>query len=339
MTTPPPEAEPERRPRRRWLRWLIVVACLCALIWTVARLGPGEVLRVARQADPLWLTLSVVPLCGRFLIWGYKWRGILRRQFDAPYWRSLRILIAGSFVNLTTPTAKLAGGVLRAALLRQHYGGRLSVAYGRAFADQTTNVLGTVVVYGVLAISAFIATDSTPAAFPISGAIILLGLGFGIALRGWAWNQTRQPWLVGTLRKLTPRRFRSGDGKASWIEPVFYPLLGEGSARTTMLRDIGFGALSFASLCLANALVLRSLGVETNLWLLAALVAPSYFLGAVIGTWGGIGVTEAALTALYIQFDVPAEIATAAALLHRAAFYILVLTAGGLSLWKEGRPR
>jgi uncharacterized membrane protein YbhN (UPF0104 family) len=57
----------------------------------------------------------------------------------------------------------------------------------------------------------------------------------------------------------------------------------------------------------------------------------------VVGVWGGIGVTEAALTGLYVQFGIPGDQAAAAAILHRGVFYLVVLSWGGINLFQLGR--
>jgi uncharacterized membrane protein YbhN (UPF0104 family) len=326
------------------LRLVIVAACLALLGWTVARLGPRQVLRVAGDADPLWLGLSFLPVLGRFLIWGHKWARILRRKAKVPYWTALRILIAGSFINLTTPTAKLGGGVLRAAFLHRRFGWGLAESYGRAFVDQATNALGTFLLYALLALAVFVSAPDLVGrhGFLASGVLLLALLATGLALRGWAWSRLQTPTVRRVLVRLTPRRFRQDDHEgadADWIRPVFYPFLGERSAWTTLLPDIAWAAVSFASLCVANAMVFRALGMETNLWLMSAAVVMGYFAGVASGAWGGIGVTEAALTGLYIRFGIPADVATAGALLHRATFYLVILGFGGLSLLYEGRFR
>jgi uncharacterized membrane protein YbhN (UPF0104 family) len=84
-------------------------------------------------------------------------------------------------------------------------------------------------------------------------------------------------------------------------------------------------------------MVLRSLGIEAPMMVITVVVVLGYLIGNLLGAWGGIGVTEAALATLGAHFGVPAEAAVAAALLHRAVFYAVVLSCGGISLWIEGR--
>ena len=113
--------------------------------WIVASLGPRRILQIAAQADPLLLGLSILPIVGRFLIWGVKWTLMLRRNGPIGFRITFRALLAGVFVNLTTPTAKLAGGFVRAALIHRRTGWGMATAYGWSFADQVTNLLGNLV--------------------------------------------------------------------------------------------------------------------------------------------------------------------------------------------------
>jgi uncharacterized membrane protein YbhN (UPF0104 family) len=140
------------------------------------------------------------------------------------------------------------------------------------------------------------------------------------------------------MARFTPRRFRE-TGEAAWVRPVFEPLLDVGRTIRVAPQDLSLAALSFGSLCLANALVLQALGADAPLFQVAVAVVVGYFAGTVVGTLGGIGVTEVALIKLYGMAGVSTEAATAGALLHRASYYAVILVAGGLSLLAEGIRR
>lgn len=324
--------------RGRLIRLLILVVCLAWLGWIVADLGPRKVVEATRGADPTLLALSFFPLAGRFLIWGVKWTLMLRRRGPIAFGHVLLALLSGNFVNLTTPTAKLAGGFVRAALVHGRTGWGMAVSYGWSLADQVTNVLGNLGLFGVLALGACVTLSPGPSRlqFLASGAVALAVVVALAALRGWGWRQVQKPGLSRVMARFTPRRFRT-TGEATWVRPVFEPLLHHGNTLRVAPQDLTLAACSFGSLCLANAVVLRSLGVEASLFLVCVAVVIGYFTGTVVGTLGGIGVTEVALIKLYTTAGVPAEAATAGALLHRASFYVAVLAFGGLALLLEGR--
>jgi uncharacterized membrane protein YbhN (UPF0104 family) len=320
--------------RRLLLRLLIVAACLAALGWTIAALGPRSVLDAALRADPWWLALSTLPIAARFVIWGLKWKRMLARRAPVPYGFCVHTLAAGSFVNLTTPTAKLAGGVVRAAFLNRRHGWRMSTAYGWSMADQVTNVLGHLLLYGLLAGSTIfiLPPGHLRSTLAGSGLLVLAGLGTAAALRGWGWRVVSRPGVAERLSAIVPSRFRSKE--EDWLQEIFAPLLHRGGA-VVFLSDLAWAAAAFSFICLANAMALRALGVEAPLLLVSTAVALGYFAGVLVGAWGGIGVTEAALTGLYMQIGIPGELAAAGALLHRAVFYTVVLSWGGIALLRR----
>ncbi|MCP3977710.1 MAG: flippase-like domain-containing protein [bacterium] len=327
--------------RRKLLPVLIALACVAGLAWALSRVGWGRVLETAARADPLWLALSIVPVLGRFVIWALKWQRMLARRAPVPFSLTFRILIAGSFANLTTPTAKVAGGIVRALLLKARRGWALGEAYGWALVDQITNVMGPILLYGVLATATGLLLPDHPdgAAFLVTGPGALGLVGLLIALRGWGWGLVRRPHVVRLLTDRLPSRIRSGDTPPEeGVRAVLGPLLHEAGPARVFLSDVALAAVAFGSICVANAMVLRSLGSDAPLLLIATAAVLGYFGGIAVGVWGGIGVTEAALTGLYVHIGIPIELAAAGALLHRATFYALVLGIGGYSLVREGRP-
>jgi uncharacterized membrane protein YbhN (UPF0104 family) len=326
------------RSRRRLLRLLMVAVGLIAVVWTVHSLDPKRVWASAAGADPFWLTVSAIPIVLRFAIWGAKWANMLKRHEPVPLGLATRFIAAGSFVNLTTPTAKLAGGVVRAMLLNKRRGWRMSVAYGWAFADQVTNLLGHTLLFGVgsVAFSLHPAAGVWSTAFATIGVLTLLGLAVGVWIRRPAWAWIQRPTLADKLGRFVPQRFVGKEGiTPGALQRIFGPLLYESASWKAFIPDVLLGALAFTALPVANAMVLRSLGVDAPLLVVTVVVVLGYLAGNLLGAWGGIGVTEVALAALGAQFGVPAEAAAAGALLHRAVFYTVVLSCGGASLWVE----
>jgi uncharacterized protein (TIRG00374 family) len=324
--------------RRILLRLLAAAFGVALLVWTVAKLGPRDVLELALRADPLWLVLSVLPVVARYLIWGIKWDLMLRRESPVPFRSSLRMLMAGCFINLTTPTAKLGGGVLRALVLHRRFEWSLSTAFGWVIADQMTNVLGSMLLFGLLALSGGAVAEGTAAQlYVITGGLALLLFLVLVAARGWAWKTAQKPRLAKTLARFTPARFRvaqDGAEQAGWVRPVFRPLL-----RQANWLDISNSAVSFGMLCASNAIVLRALGVDAALWIVAVAVGIGYFAGNGLGPWGGVGITEAAMAGVYLQLGVAGDVAAAGVLLHRASYYLVGLGWGGVALLRMGKPR
>jgi uncharacterized membrane protein YbhN (UPF0104 family) len=319
--------------RARVVRLVLVVVCVAWLAWIVASLGPGRVWHVARQADPTLLALSFLAIVARFLIWAVKWTLMLRRRGAIALGHVTLALLSGNFVNLTTPTAKLAGGFVRAALVDRRTGWGFASVYGWSFADQFTNVFGNLTLYGLLAVTAgfTVAPGGTRIGFLASGAAALAVVAAMVAARSKAWTLVQKPSVARFMARFTPERFRIL-GEATWVRPVFEPLLAVGRTSRVAPQDLGLGALSFGALCLANALVLQALGSDAPLPRIGVAVVIGYFAGSVLGTLGGVGVTEVALIKMYGMAGVSPEIAAAGALLHRASYYAVILSWGGVSL-------
>jgi uncharacterized protein (TIRG00374 family) len=323
------------RRRRILLRILVLAACIAALAWTVRSLDPQKVLEAMKHADAGWLLVSIGFVLLRYAIWGWKWTRMIRRDVAIPYVPVLQSLMSGSFVNLTTPTAKLAGGFLRAAIVSRLTGLSLSRAYGWALADQVTNVLGYMLLGGI---SALLATLSLPEGkheerYLIAGAILLGGLLLAMLLRAPAWKAAAHPRPARWLAKITPKRFRSEttDGaSAAWLRPALEPTFRTGSTWRDSPQDFLLAALSWGSMCVANALVFRALGVPASI----SGVAFALILASVLGTIspGGVGATEAVLISLLIAQGIPGDVAAAGALVHRATYYVVILVWGGAAL-------
>lgn len=324
------------------LRLVIVLACLAGLAWTVRSLGPERILAAAQSADRGWLAASVLAMVARFAVWTVKWRTMLLREGSFGWLDSARTLMAAAFVNLTTPSAKLAGGFVRAAMVARRTGWGFARCYGWAFADQFTNTLGNVTLSGIVCLGAISAWPDPFQRRVLAGLGIaaLVGVTVMVSLRGFAWRQVRRPGVARSLARFTPARFRvdSKDGeRAAWIEPVLAPLLHVGATSKVVPRDLGLAALSCSFLCVSNACALEAVGLHVAILPAAAATILATFLGTMATTPGGIGATELALIGLYAHLRVPPEAAAAGALLHRAAYYLVSLAGGGLALAAEGR--
>ncbi len=326
-----------------WLvRSLILVACLAALAFTIGSLGPSRVMGALSGADPRWVLYSALAMVARYAVWTVKWAIMLARRGEVGIAWVARSLLAGVFVNLTTPTAKLAGGFVRAALVRRKTGWGMAESYGWSLADQVTNTLGNIALGGVLLLGAVrvLPPGTVRGPFLALGIVSLAGVAATLLLRGWAWKQVRRPAAARWLARVTPARSRiqGPDGPAAgWVEPVFSPLLEVGKTGRVATVDVGLAALSCSFLCVSNACALAAVGVDASLVLSGAATVLAGFVGTVAGTVGGIGATELALIGLYDQMGLPPESAAAAALLHRAAYYAVSLALGGAALLWEGR--
>jgi uncharacterized protein (TIRG00374 family) len=332
------------RHRRLLVRLLVAVIFLTAMSWAILALGPEKVWASLRRANPMWMGLAVVAVVARFAIWGVKWHLMLRRRERVPFRDCVSFVMAGAFANLTTPSAKLAGGVVRAVLLSRSRGWPALQAYGWALADQATNILGQWLLFSFLALASF--SQMPPGPFreglPVVGLVVAVGVITVGLLRDRLWGLVERRTVGRLIATLVPARFRRGRNAGAvdeWLGQILRPLLKGGSMTGAYLPDIAMGAVGFSMLCVSNVLVLRALGSEAPFLPISVAVMLGYFAGTLVGAWGGIGVTEAALTGLFVQIGIPLELAATGALLHRAVFYSVGLLGGGPALARGMRFR
>ena len=285
----------------------LIVVCLGAVVWLVNSLEPRKVLVAARGADPGLLVLSLLPLAARFLIWNFKATRIARRHGTVRYGTVLRLILAGAFINLVTPTVKIGGGLYRAAGIRRETGWDLPRAWSWTLADQASNILGGLVLFGITALV------SGGRLFFWGGTAALLVVALYFLLRRPIWRITR-----GTTRG------------------VLEPVLGPGCRSGHLAVDIGLAALSWSMLCLACGLVFHALGTGGSFLQLAAVLAAGTTAGAVAGA-GGLGVTELTLISLFTRIGIDPAAAAAGTLVHRGILYAVVLISGGIALLSNRR--
>jgi uncharacterized membrane protein YbhN (UPF0104 family) len=219
----------------------------------------------------------------------------------------LRLILAGAFINLVTPAVKVGGGLYRAAGIRRETGWEFPLAWGWALADQATNILGGLTLFGIAALAA----GGPPFFWGGTAALTLVAAFF--PLRRYAWQLTR-----GRTRT------------------VLEPVLGPESRSGELGMDIALAALSWSMLCLACGLVFQALGTGGSFLELTAVLAVGTTAGVLAGA-GGLGVTEFALIGLFTQVGMNPADAAAGTLVHRGILYAVIIIAGGSALWSSRR--
>lgn len=345
MSGPAQDGASPFAPRRRVARVLRFVApplCVAAVIWLFHSLDLREVARLARDGDHRWLALSFGAMIARYGIWGLKSGAMFRRQAPFPMDAAVRGVIAGAFVNLVTPTAKVAGGLYRAAKVREITGWRVSTSYGWIVADQFTNGLGSTLFFGVIAIAAgagFGGPGGT--ALTAIGVASLLCVVLFVVGRESLWRTVRRPRMrnfLGRFNLVRSSRSERDPDQRSWFEAWLSPLLEGPGGTPALIGDILVGAMSLTCFAVANAAAFRAVGVDAPLPEVTVILTLGTLAGGVVGM-GGVGVTEAALVGLYAGFGISRPEAAAATLMHRFVLYTVVVAWGGWALWRSRAPK
>jgi len=336
------------RARRRrlgpLLRWGLLALALALVAHLLAGVEWAELAARLAGAQPAWVTVAVALLLARFVIWTWRWRLAVERLETPPGILPLHWMVMASVViNHITPTARVIGGVMRARYLARRTGGTAGRAFGGVLFDQLVHqaTMTAVTVLGVIA--AGFAVGRHRLAW-----VSLIGLSLAAAVAAALWLRWRSREGGGFERLARYLAERAGaDGPA---RRAFAHGRHAIDALSTLLEDGRLVAASIAlggSYALVNAAsqwaVFHALDQQPGFLIVLAAVSLGMAAGALAGTPGGVGATEAAMIAAFVLFGIDQVDATAASLLYRGLHYATVLAVGtpalvGLELKRRARP-
>ncbi|MEZ0490748.1 YbhN family protein [Kineococcus sp. TBRC 1896] len=303
--------------RRAW-RVVLVVATAVAVVVLTRRLEAADLGERLRSADPVWVLAAAV--CSLLPIAGNVASMTALSPVPIPVPRTVVVWLATSFVNLVTPSS--SGGVALTVRYLQRRGLPLAVAVTTIGVVQSTSF----VVTGVLVLTALLSAGRS-AASALSVPWPVLGVGAAaltVTVLVVRWHPRLRRWSV--RRVVEPVR-------AEW--PALRRVLTHpGRVAVALLGHLTV-PLGFAATLACSA---RAVGGEAPLLLLVLVVVGSSAVTAAVPVPGGIGASEAALTAGLVACGLGAEAALSAALLHRAlTFWVRVPPAWVALLWLRRR--
>ena len=317
-----------------WHRTALIVAAKTAAValavYLISRLVSGigwqELRERALAADPVLLVVAAVLLSGRWLVWQHRWYLALAGLGEKnTHRRCFAALIASIFVNHVTPTARVLGGIVRTRYVARPWGGRFRRVFAATLFDQLVH-------HTVVGLATWLAL--------ISGAVILgrykiasvAGLALAIVTLLVILRAAREERAEPGVRSVLLRTAR---------ERVIHlaPVLGRGRQTLQAVRSLLqmqglvvraalWSAMVFATTVAAQWVFFPALGIDISPLRVAAVVGLGGLAGAIFGTPGGVGSTEAAMISAFVTFGVERTDAVAATFLFRGLHYCLVLGLG-----------
>lgn len=317
-----------RRPSRLaiWLKLAIVALAVYLAHRFVAQVGWREVAEQARVRSWPAATLALGTLICRFVVWGFRLRVVMRRIVGlTSVLRLQAILFASVFVNHVTVSARFLGGLMRARYLARDSGRSFSELYGAVFFDQLANQasVASLTVIALLAAAWRHDRVGATAAGLLIAALLLLALA-----------EARRRGTAGLLDRLSARLTSAAGSRRGLAQRVLNGS-GAGIESFRLLLDLRLitsvyllGLLSYGMGFVAQWAVFRALGVEVPLSIVVSTVALGSAAGALTGTPGGVGTTEAAMLSIYSSFGIEPATAAAATLGFRGLHYAVVIACG-----------
>ncbi|MEM7480426.1 MAG: lysylphosphatidylglycerol synthase transmembrane domain-containing protein [Acidobacteriota bacterium] len=344
MATSPPFPPLLRRSLRRSARWLALALAVALAAGVASRIDWSELAQriVAARRGPLIAATAL--LLARYGLWAWRWNLAVRAIGVRAAPGALCAMVVGAAaVNHITPAAKLLGGLLRARYLGRRTPLSTGRAYGTVLFDQISHQVALTGLTTAAIIGAVWATGRT--ALAIALAVLASGLSLGL-LRAFLRDRRKERDRRGSwLERKLLGRWTQRLGKARqtrferWVErgrPVLDTLRELLRRRSLMLASLALGLAYAAVNAAAQWMFFAAVEAPTAYLVAFAAVALGTAAGALLGTPGGVGATEAAMIGTYVALGIDGGDAAAAALLYRGLHYATVFTVGGTSLlWLE----
>lgn len=326
---------PRTRLFRHLGKLLLVVLAVVLVVRLLAGVDWAALDAQLAEAHLGWVVLGVAVLGLRLAIWAWRWRLAVGRVGEG---LTFRVLFAGiaaaAAVNQLTPGARVVGGFLRARWVHRRSTASLGEAFGGVLYDQIahqvvivpTTILSLVVGAGLL--------GRTTLAWTLAATAMVLIVGLlEIVRRRWSWSLR---WLAVFLARRASRadgRFGRALGHTRGAVETVRSL----AVSAALWRDTALLGLAFVvANVVAQWAAFQAVGAEPGWLAVGVTVTLGTAAGALLGTPGGAGATEAAMIACYTALGVDRLDATAGTLLYRAVHYGVLLVPGLVSLaWLE----
>ncbi len=310
---------------------LLLLALACYLTYRLAaNVGWHDIWGHIKRAQPYWLVAATLMLIGRYVAWEIRWRMELAREGEAPHpWIGFASLMVSALVNLITPSVRVFGGLARARYLAGESERPFSALYGVVLFDQFAHQT-VMMSLTWLAFITFAWRIGRSRLAEASSLLLVLAI---LALSLWLRRRSRRN---REIRRFFARSAGGGPGRWQTFKHGGREVVAVASrlVKDRQLRPwlVIMGLAYFALNVGGQWAVFVALGRHASLLTVAIVVALGTAAGAITGTPGGLGTTEAAMIESFVLLGIPRLDAVAATFLCRGLHYAMVVSLGLPSL-------
>lgn len=284
------------------------------LITQLSGIDFGSVWDVLQGATWAWVVLAFI--VGQFVYFPEATAMLAAVGYPIPLKAAVVLQSAIKFISLAVPSS--AGRIGMTATFLRKYGVSFTASLVQGSID---TVSGLIVEISILLL-AFLFGD----------------LNFGLTSGDPEWMPILL--VVSVLGLLVVLLVQRVDRLREWVMPIIGEAWGAlGSVIKDPKRTFLLLASNFASrfvLAVSMWLILQSMGVSLGVFSVLAATVLTGLLGGVIPVPGGVGVSEAVLTASLVIFGVDETVAFAGAVVYRVATFYIPSGAGWFSMrWLE----
>ncbi|MDK2983218.1 MAG: glycosyltransferase 2 family protein [Thermococcaceae archaeon] len=295
--------------KRNSLMIFVGIGVIIALIWWA---GVEETLKLVMEAKLEYFLLALLMQILATLAWAFRWRIFLKRAEVRVRVRDIIIAtMVGIFANNLTPGARAGGEPARMYVITKKSNGGYGQVFATIMADRILDVIPVLI-------------------------FTLLAFKYALSLKV----------KFSVLNKITALIKRIFPEKFAGIEETLEEKLKKSimDFRKTFLElskdPVVLGKTLFYSLALWGFMLLRtyfvfeSIGYRLELQKILMVQMAGIALGMISILPGGVGITEAVNSALYLSLKIDKSLAVTATVLDRfISFWLPTIIGGGLSVY------
>jgi uncharacterized protein (TIRG00374 family) len=288
------------------------------------------------SADPLYFLVALIFGLSFFVSNAIIWHSFLREiEISVSFWKSLKLFMAGNFMNSVTPLGNLGGEPFMAYIISRNTEANYQQSISSIVSADLVNTI-PFITYSAGGILYLFLFGSIPNVIMRATyfTVALILVGGTIAYLLWFKEDLLENFILSLLErienKLGERKyFRAAEEKIEETINVFQKY-GDNPRHLAKTSIVGHVSVVTQIICLY--FVLLSLGVEPEIVPITLTVILSG-LAAFTPTPGGSGTIEAAFSGLLMLFlPIAFDMALAAAFLFRMTTYLPGIPLGYLAL-------
>ncbi|MGA1819699.1 MAG: flippase-like domain-containing protein [Thermoplasmatota archaeon] len=330
---------PRRKGRaRRWFTIASLIVFFGIMIGLLLSMG-GDILDEIRGLNPVYVILSMACFVGIQLTWGIKFYLLVRRRVPKAWFPCVMLSnMAGNFVNITTPSGRMAGEPVRAKMIASCYNTRFSRVFAAAMVDKASLTIAMISILVPLTIYATVTFDIPRFLQYFTGAFVLFWIVIGVIsyliFRNLGEKQSKtmgsfihriSKFLLGSRskdRSYYVDRIKSG---LSEFRSSFKFLA---TSPVYMALDILLGVMIYSFRFAAAYMLFLAAGHSVPFFTVAAVVMITFAIGLLSQMPGMIGIAETTMTYLYYSVGIAPATAFTVSVLTQMDSYLFEIGLG-----------
>ncbi len=304
-----------------------------------------------QSLDPIYLLFALGCYFGVQLSWAIKWYLLVKRRVKNAWFPYVALAnMYGNFVNVTTPSGRMAGEPLRSRTVAKKYKARFSTVFAAAMVDKMTLTLAMIILLIPLTFYMTFSFSMPRILEYLMGAFVLFWIGVAtfsyILFKGMGEGRSRR---VGDfiyriakviLRgKYSDRGFFVNKVKDGILEfKRSFKILSKDPLLLAI--DLTLGLTIYLFRFAAAYMFFLAIGHSEPFLTVSTVVMIAFIIGLISQLPGMVGIGESSMTGLYLATGVRVSTAITVSILTQLNVYIFEIGLGYLSmialnLWKS----